>query len=879
MLNTLLSTLGRLLSILILCSLYSLSLSAKPAENIDKGVAWLNTQLDNTATYNNPTSLSTPHQNSTTTLSSFQYLQTTPPTTQDNTWQYLTTHPSEQNSEQLARSLITGTQTNQTVIELFNELLNRYNAHDSGIGDMPGYDSTILDTAYTLEAIAIYGVTAEMLPAIQPSLLYLLQQQQNDGGWSDGDNLSSLYTTAIALHALWQYRHHYPAQIDPVLDQARGFLLSQQQDAVWSETYLTAIALLAMLPTSNDITAFDTSIQTLVNLQNNNGSWANDIYTTALVLRTVHLYDGRINGLDINTGTGTTTGSITGRIVDAETGANLVGVSVSLNGTYDSEIITDADGRFLIANLQTGNYTLLLNQTGYNGLLVALNAEAGQVTNAGELILVTDNNAELGEIALNATIIDGLSNQGVSGAQVTLADNTSKLTNTAGKVNFSGITTTEFQVSVSAEGYADKTYTVSVAAFGTLNYTFALPPASIDPNAQSTHLSGTLTNEEGIPVANTQVSAAGQTAISDNAGRYTLNDIDRLTFILSVSVTGYVSKQLSVELGSHGNYTQNIQLTALPATGSLQITSLVPNTPSTGVNDIAILTAQIINTATEDNEVRLIARIFDAANETVDTALIREAGTSVAANTLTLASGDTSTIELIWHTRQMPAGNYHVVLTVATPDSITQDLPQGEVLVEAASAITLRAEKAFAGRTTFDPPLIQAGAQTPIKLTVFVLNAGNTALADETLTLTLNDADGTIIHTAQAQTGTLEAMEYALTEFGEWTPDQDTVGNLTANISAVNAAVSGEINSDLYIGNKASALYTVNKNIVPAGSSSVLGNINVTGVDVTQASVNDPLFFAVKEAVKRGADYTAVEAVAIGIDVNVVLVVMFKPRV
>ena len=59
-----------------------------------------------------------------------------------------------------------------------------------------------------------------------------------------------------------------------------------------------------------------------------------------------------------------TTGKVTGTVVDAETGEALIGVNVFLTGTtYGSA--TDLDGKYTIASVPTGDYSLTFSMIGY----------------------------------------------------------------------------------------------------------------------------------------------------------------------------------------------------------------------------------------------------------------------------------------------------------------------------------------------------------------------------------------------------------------------------------------------------------------------------------------------------------------------------------
>ncbi len=81
-------------------------------------------------------------------------------------------------------------------------------------------------------------------------------------------------------------------------------------------------------------------------------------------------------------------GSITGRIIDADTKAGLPGVNVLVKGTYQGAA-TDVEGNFIIPSLNPGDYTLQISMIGYTMVQkTGVKVTAGQ-TNALTVELVS----------------------------------------------------------------------------------------------------------------------------------------------------------------------------------------------------------------------------------------------------------------------------------------------------------------------------------------------------------------------------------------------------------------------------------------------------------------------------------------------------------
>lgn len=63
------------------------------------------------------------------------------------------------------------------------------------------------------------------------------------------------------------------------------------------------------------------------------------------------------------------TGKLTGKVIDAETGEALVGCNIIIEGTYQGAA-TDADGRYIVLNIQPGEYRVRAQMIGYRTKIV-----------------------------------------------------------------------------------------------------------------------------------------------------------------------------------------------------------------------------------------------------------------------------------------------------------------------------------------------------------------------------------------------------------------------------------------------------------------------------------------------------------------------------
>lgn len=280
--------------------------------------------------------------------------------------------------ETLARVMVAQRSLERDVAALLPELLAMGNA-DGGWGDMLGYASNPLDSGMALEALGLAGVSPN--ETLSTLIGWLLSTQQADGGWQLDANPSGIEITAQVMRGLFTYRQDY-ADLDAALSRARAFVVSQQTAAGgWGDDDRTALALITLIPQLTDLSPLASGAERLRAHQLADGSWGGDVYTTALALSALALYDARSGGNPPGQG------SLTGITRLASTGEPLAGVTLQLDTTPAQSLTSATDGRFLSTDLTPGRYTLQASKTGYLGLSQVVDIQAGQVTDVGVITL------------------------------------------------------------------------------------------------------------------------------------------------------------------------------------------------------------------------------------------------------------------------------------------------------------------------------------------------------------------------------------------------------------------------------------------------------------------------------------------------------------
>ena len=175
---------------------------------------------------------------------------------------YLDSVDADHSAENLSRSIRTAYALGQEFGEAQDELLKRQIV-GSGFGAFPGYDPDPLSTAYALETLSLLGITQG--PAAY-ALQYLINAQNDDGSWALAGDVGRVQTTALAMHALWQYRHVY--DVESPLQAAEDFLLAEQGGQLWGDTESSALALYALVSRAVDRTSLQQALDALQNRQN-----------------------------------------------------------------------------------------------------------------------------------------------------------------------------------------------------------------------------------------------------------------------------------------------------------------------------------------------------------------------------------------------------------------------------------------------------------------------------------------------------------------------------------------------------------------------------------------------------------------------------------
>lgn len=590
---------------------------------VPEGIAWLDSQSNpNGSVGGTPTSLAAPVQSTAEALRAFQFLGQQNQPSYGPALNYLN-GDAELNTEFLARKIVVNAAAGGDVSAFVAALVAHQNA-DGGFGDRAGYDSSVHDTAFALEALAAAQYAAGQVVGFAAG--YLLDRQQADGGWLDGVNAASVPLTAQALRALQPYRNTYAA-VPAALAAGQSFLLSKRNaSGLWNESFETALALIAILPNLTDLAPVEASIGALGAAQLGNGSWADDAYTTALALYALHLVENRPPPPTLT--------SIEGRVVDAVTGLPLAGVTVTASGPSTATTSTDSAGRFRLTDLAPGSYMLGFSLNGYVSINANASGTGGVTFDLGSVPLTQVANATTGTVL--GTVLDGDTGLPLPGVDIGTSAGLGATTGQDGKYQITNVPPGTVTVVAERSGYATVQGSGEIVAGGLLIFS----PKLSKVTQSVTGIQGTIREAaSNQPLPGVSISVTGPStasATTDAQGNFTIDGLNPGSYAITASLGGYQSVSGTVTLPTNtiGVFSPVMFPAAQPTTGIQgTVTDAATSLPLAGVS--ITVNGAATGSATTDAQGAFVISGLVTGNYTVTASL---AGYQSVSGTVALAS-------------------------------------------------------------------------------------------------------------------------------------------------------------------------------------------------------------------------------------------------
>lgn len=498
--------------------------------SLELGIAWLKQQQQEDGSFYTDRTLSTPYQATSEALYTLSLTSSLNSDDAASAVSYLDNQLMN-HVEYLSRRVQLGEILNHENLPLLLSSLQRHRNSKGGFGDYIGYESSLRGTAFALLSVDRSDNPSDT--NMQQDINFLLDAQRHDGSWGEQENISSVSLSAWVSRALQSQRFNY--NVGNEIVNATQYLLGLQQspDVALSDLDI-ALVLLATIPMTVDAMSYQSFLSRLKAMQQLNGSWGGDVFTTALAVQVLY----RINTVSVPDSPNV--GLLSGRLVDGVTGLPLGRIHIDITGPHEISLVTDDSGYFIKPDLSPGSYAVSYHANGYQRITDTVNISAGQRNDLGVITLLPLQDAAL----LAGRITDASSELPIFGVRVSIAGSSDVqvVTDQYGRYQIE-INPGAFTVSVDHSGY--HTITVSGDAIsGThINFSPALQEKS-DTLPQTILVRGSVQDADtNQPLSNTSIRLADHSlAVLTNAqGEFVFDGLEAGNIGLIVEHSGYQS--------------------------------------------------------------------------------------------------------------------------------------------------------------------------------------------------------------------------------------------------------------------------------------------------------------------------------------------------
>ena len=430
------------------------------------------------------------------------------------------------------------------------------------------YSNDISDTALALLALKSANYTDQTV--ISNAINYLLSNQNTDGGFGFYQgNISNVYMTAIVLHTLQQFPQ--TTSIATSINKATSYLIAHQNadggfGSSGSTIYEASLAYIALVGVITDNTVLGNAINYLTSNQSSDGSWNQDAYSSALALRALYLSENKPTPPPVST-----TGTLTGRVVDSATNQPLGSVTVTLMSNPAINTLTDAAGSFNLANIPAGSQQISLSLSGYATSTVTTNITAGAVIDIGMVALSVNPTTGI----IQGVITDSSNGNPLSGVDITITGVSvwTITTSSDGAYRITDITPRTVTLTASKRGYTTVSGAGSVTAGGTLVFSPSL--STVPPTATTGDLKGVVIDSTtGLLIAGATISAQGPKSYAvttSSFGAFSISAIEPGSYTVAVTALGYTGLIYTVTIiAGVATDMGTIRLSLAPSAGTVQ---------------------------------------------------------------------------------------------------------------------------------------------------------------------------------------------------------------------------------------------------------------------------------------------------------------------
>ena len=421
------------------------------------------------------------------------------------------------------------------------ELLKARQNTNGGFGDYVGYDSNPYDSAW---ALAAFNATGEISDSTSQLIYYITQSQQANGSWVAESSL----TTALLLTELQSWRARY-SSILSVQTQAANFVAADLTEH--SEVFYRAIGLKALSVTGFEVDKQNNIAQSVIEDQQANGSWGDDVYLTAAVLSGLYHHAEPTSG--------SSNGWVRGVVLNHKTGAPVAGALI-VSDTIGQKVITDVSGEFLLTAAEPGVHNLNISFNGFTGLSKSVDF-SGSTLDIGRLYL----SPVLGTVVLQGRLYDGGSGLPIAGASIEIigATTTTVMSDSEGAFIAADLAQGSYNIALSKNGYYPQNFQTVLSTDVQHFYDVGMLADTAVLTDNSVTYRGRIVNgETGEGISGASVSLAGQALVNtDSLGQFIILDVTPERHELNVEADGYKVRTATVHVPPGGSgYAGDIKL-------------------------------------------------------------------------------------------------------------------------------------------------------------------------------------------------------------------------------------------------------------------------------------------------------------------------------
>lgn len=514
-----------------------LPISPRAHADIDQGIAWLQAR-DSATGVHRDSDLATAAQTNSEAWITVRVL------SRDGSFSQLGALAQEQNDgtvPALARQAWIRLERGQSAAEILSALLSVQQT-DGGFPVRRGFQSEALATAQVLALLDRAGLGSGT-PASR-AIGYLIGAQPSTGGWvSAPGNPPSVYASASVASILAGYRNRFDLTVP--LARATTFLTTArtpQND--FGSAFETGLAIEALLALNADRSVLEPVVPVLAAQQLANGSFEDDAYVTAVVLRALWRFAQPVLP--------PTQAGITGRVLAADTSMPISGAQLQLTGPDSVTLVSNSLGRLQSQTIPAGQYQATLSFTGMRTVQLELTLVAGRTLDLGDLRMV-QGTSPVGEFGLIRGVVRSAeTGDPIGGARVRLSQPPTQVVADAdGRYQLLQVPAGLVHITGEADGYSTQTAEFTLLPEAVVEFSMSLTPVA--GGSSQAEIRGQVAHgQTGAALAGVQIAATAGTTpasiLTGADGSYTFNVDPGALVTIEARLSGFDPVSIQVPL-------------------------------------------------------------------------------------------------------------------------------------------------------------------------------------------------------------------------------------------------------------------------------------------------------------------------------------------